>query len=275
MNPGMTLAHLAHPAHLWRTSRASGRTSRTRRAPCAPPRAPQDPLDPSTLSPSDPDDILPPWLRAARGARTCGRCGPCSRRRRSTRAGIPAFRLRAEVRRQSARSPVVEPGGRADGSRGRAALPAGQREVRAVPEVVPRASPPSRSQTTGARSLLDGEIVALDAQGEPAGFQQLQGRIHVTFAGGTRPSSRWPSFAFDLLLRTTATISVPAARRATRRASRVFRAGRAPPSFASASRCAATAEAMWEQAKARGWEGLISRSVLPPPTGRASGRPTG
>src|SRR5688572_1100836 len=27
--------------------------------------------------------------------------------------------------------------------------------------------------------VLDGEIVALDAQGDPTGFQQLQGRIHL------------------------------------------------------------------------------------------------
>src|SRR6266508_3895196 len=28
--------------------------------------------------------------------------------------------------------------------------------------------------------VVDGEIVALDADGEPTGFQQLQGRIHLT-----------------------------------------------------------------------------------------------
>src|SRR5206468_713066 len=28
--------------------------------------------------------------------------------------------------------------------------------------------------------VLDGEIVALDAHGQPTGFQQLQGRIHLT-----------------------------------------------------------------------------------------------
>src|ERR1700704_4604513 len=28
--------------------------------------------------------------------------------------------------------------------------------------------------------VLDGEIVALDAHGHPTGFQQLQGRIHLT-----------------------------------------------------------------------------------------------
>ena len=31
--------------------------------------------------------------------------------------------------------------------------------------------------------LLDGEIVALDARGEPTGFQRLQGRMHLKGAG--------------------------------------------------------------------------------------------
>src|ERR1700688_3982126 len=47
--------------------------------------------------------------------------------------------------------------------------------------------------------VLDGEIVALDPKGEPTGFQQLQGRIHVSEAPSSgsnpsRPSS--PSVAF-------------------------------------------------------------------------------
>src|SRR4051794_3042180 len=41
--------------------------------------------------------------------------------------------------------------------------------------------------TAGARLdrpvILDGEIVALDERGRPAGFQRLQGRIHVVGAG--------------------------------------------------------------------------------------------
>src|SRR5262245_53999142 len=32
--------------------------------------------------------------------------------------------------------------------------------------------------------VLDGEIVALDAKGDPAGFQQLQGRIHLLEVAG-------------------------------------------------------------------------------------------
>ena len=46
--------------------------------------------------------------------------------------------------------------------------------------------------------ILDGEIVALDERGEPAGFQQLQGRIHL--ASGPGGASQNVAFiAFDIL----------------------------------------------------------------------------
>src|SRR5215813_7369528 len=49
--------------------------------------------------------------------------------------------------------------------------------------------------------VLDGEIVALDAKGDPTGFQQLQGRIHLSAAddagGKSNPSVAY--IAFDLL----------------------------------------------------------------------------
>src|SRR4051812_25236978 len=50
--------------------------------------------------------------------------------------------------------------------------------------------------------LLDGEIVALDEAGEPAGFQRLQGRIHLTSDGdiGGRLVTQPVAFvAFDVL----------------------------------------------------------------------------
>ena len=54
--------------------------------------------------------------------------------------------------------------------------------------------------------VLDGEIVALDAKGHPAGFQRLQNRIHVTVPGYRsskpilRPDEQPTAFiAFDLL----------------------------------------------------------------------------
>ena len=47
--------------------------------------------------------------------------------------------------------------------------------------------------------VLDGEVVALDAKGRPAGFQNLQGRIHLKSgeAGGT--GARTAFIAFDVL----------------------------------------------------------------------------
>ena len=48
--------------------------------------------------------------------------------------------------------------------------------------------------------ILDGEIVALDEQGEPAGFQQLQGRIHLTSIEQGEAAERPVALmAFDLL----------------------------------------------------------------------------
>jgi bifunctional non-homologous end joining protein LigD len=46
--------------------------------------------------------------------------------------------------------------------------------------------------------ILDGELVALDANGDPAGFQQLQGRIHLT-AGAPAPGGAVALILFDIL----------------------------------------------------------------------------
>ena len=63
-------------------------------------------------------------------------------------------------------------------------------------EAVPGDRRGARRRGRAARTqplVLDGEIVALDAKGEPTGFQQLQGRIHLTDASGpSRPSRRPP-----------------------------------------------------------------------------------
>ena len=56
--------------------------------------------------------------------------------------------------------------------------------------------------TLKAPLLIDGEIVALDEQGRPAGFQRLQGRIHLTGAREVEDIDRAQPvalIAFDLL----------------------------------------------------------------------------
>jgi len=47
--------------------------------------------------------------------------------------------------------------------------------------------------------VLDGEVVALDSKGRPAGFQQLQGRIHLKDGPGEAAPGRTAFIAFDVL----------------------------------------------------------------------------
>ena len=47
--------------------------------------------------------------------------------------------------------------------------------------------------------VLDGEIVALDGRGQPAGFQHLQGRIHLRSGPGDAQAARTAFIAFDVL----------------------------------------------------------------------------
>ena len=47
--------------------------------------------------------------------------------------------------------------------------------------------------------VLDGEIVALDQAGDPAGFQRLQNRIHLTELNSQSAAGRVAFIAFDIL----------------------------------------------------------------------------
>ena len=69
----------------------------------------------------------------------------------------------------------IAPGGRAPDIRLWSRL--GNDKTAQFPAVVEALQPLARSLE--APLFIDGEIVALDAQGRPAGFQRLQGRIHV------------------------------------------------------------------------------------------------
>ena len=85
--------------------------------------------------------------------------------------------------------------------------------------------------------VLDGEIVALDEHGEPAGFQKLQGRIHVLDPSNPRSRTAVPRPAAWRLSRSTccATAAKTSSRSRSRRAARgssVFFAIPAPRSSA-------------------------------------------
>ena len=111
-----------------------------------------------------------------------------------------------------------------------------------------------------ARVVLDGEIVALDSRGDPAGFQHLQGRIPLKEgpAGSARRSVAF--IAFDLLRegRTDLRARPFAARRTA--LERVF--GRTGTPLLRISEIAyGSGRVLYERALAGGWEGLIAKHV--------------
>ncbi|MEP6600757.1 MAG: DNA ligase D [Nitrospirota bacterium] len=122
--------------------------------------------------------------------------------------------------------------------------------------------------------LLDGEIVALDETGEPAGFQQLQGRIHLTQRADGRDVGR-PKVAvalivFDVLrdgqedLRTLPLTT----RRA--RLEKIVGAG-GGGALRLSEFVPADGRLLYQQALAHGWEGLIAKTAESPyRTGRRS-----
>src|SRR3954452_19935635 len=109
--------------------------------------------------------------------------------------------------------------------------------------------------------VLDGEVVALDAAGAPAGFQQLQGRIHVSSGA---PGGRAVAFiVFDLLRDGDEDLrDLPLSERRAR-LERLFTRARSPVIRLS-EQVTAEGEALWDRAKAQGWEGLIAKRVDSP-----------
>ena len=122
--------------------------------------------------------------------------------------------------------------------------------------------------------LLDGEIVALDAHGEPAGFQRLQGRMHLTsdrdIAGreGTEPVA---FVAFDVLRDGDTDVrALPlTARRA--RLERIF--GNTGTTLLRLSEFRpGDGRPLYREVLARGWEGLVAKRLDSPyESGRRSG----
>ncbi len=116
--------------------------------------------------------------------------------------------------------------------------------------------------------VLDGEIVALDAAGAPAGFQQLQGRIHV---GGRHSRHRSPArtpgisptafIVFDLLQDGRQSLCDKPLRERRRALDQLF--GRGKSTKTSILRLSEIAygdgRELYRRAVEQGWEGLIAK----------------
>lgn len=104
--------------------------------------------------------------------------------------------------------------------------------------------------------VLDGELVALDADGEPAGFQQLQGRIHTK----DEPDGSAPVafILFDVLRVGTDDLrNEPLTARRTQLEA-LFAKG-SNPRLRLSEQVAGNGEALYARALERGWEGLIAK----------------
>jgi len=108
--------------------------------------------------------------------------------------------------------------------------------------------------------VLDGEIVALDAKGEPTGFQKLQGRIHLSDAeeAASAAGARVAFIAFDLLRQGTNDLRDRplTARRAE--LERVFRRT-GSPLLRISTQVRGNGRDLYREALERGWEGLIAK----------------
>jgi bifunctional non-homologous end joining protein LigD len=114
--------------------------------------------------------------------------------------------------------------------------------------------------------LLDGEIVALDERGEPAGFQRLQGRIHlsgdtdITRAVGTQPTA---FLMFDLLRDDGDDLRpLPLTERRTRLERRLRNV--TDPRLRISEQVAGDGTGLRARAEREGWEGLIAKDGRSP-----------
>jgi bifunctional non-homologous end joining protein LigD len=106
------------------------------------------------------------------------------------------------------------------------------------------------------RIVLDGEIVALDADGQPAGFQRLQGRIHVKGEPGA--AGRVAIVFFDVLrIGTTDLREQPLTER--RVALESLLEGSGTSTVRLSEQVAGDGRALYDRALANGWEGLIAK----------------
>jgi bifunctional non-homologous end joining protein LigD len=109
--------------------------------------------------------------------------------------------------------------------------------------------------------VLDGEIVALDSHGDPTGFQQLQGRIHLTSADNTRPAGPVAFIAFDLLKK--GGVDLRGRPLVERRQALEDLFGRTGSPILRLSEIArGDGRQLHERALASGWEGLVAKLAM-------------
>src|SRR5688572_18524931 len=108
--------------------------------------------------------------------------------------------------------------------------------------------------------VLDGEIVALDETGEPAGFQRLQNRIHLTESHSRSAAGRVAFIAFDVLRDREEDLRPLTLTERRARLERIFR-NTGFPILRLSDVVPRDGRALYQRALEHGWEGLIAKGV--------------
>jgi bifunctional non-homologous end joining protein LigD len=112
--------------------------------------------------------------------------------------------------------------------------------------------------------VLDAEIVALDSSGQPVGFQNLQGRIHLkNVASGFGRKESTAIVLFDILRDGGDDVrGLPLRERRARLEALVD--GRSHPCVRVSEQVRGDGRAMHARAEAHGWEGLVAKRLSAP-----------
>src|SRR3954471_22685556 len=148
----------------------------------------------------------------------------------------------------------------------------GNEKTKQFPEIVEALQAWTRHRDTPV--VLDGEIVALDENGHPAGFQNLQGRIHVKTAPAAH-AARTAYIVFDLLVDGTEDLRRLTLRERRQRLEALLRPsthvqavegavegrGEGDPRLRISEQSIGSGRAMYERAKQAGWEGVVAKRL--------------
>ncbi|HMD35116.1 MAG TPA: non-homologous end-joining DNA ligase, partial [Vicinamibacterales bacterium] len=106
--------------------------------------------------------------------------------------------------------------------------------------------------------VLDGEIVALDAKGNPAGFQNLQGRIHLSRPSTpSGPSSATALILFDILKDGRSDLRTKPLTERRKALEQIV--GKGTPTIRISRQVRGDGRALMDEARKNGWEGLIAK----------------
>jgi bifunctional non-homologous end joining protein LigD len=134
----------------------------------------------------------------------------------------------------------------------------GNDKTRQFPEVV--AALRAWSARLKAPVVLDGEVVALDAKGRPTGFQQLQGRIHLSDGDEHAGGGTVAFIAFDILKNGRRDLRGRTLLERREELERVFGNPKSPLLRIS-EMVRGDGRALYLRALDQGWEGLIAKHV--------------